>query len=170
MGTANSGFQPKAEGVGRLWAGPKGRCAKGALWGACGQGRRPGARSAVHRISMGFGAVHGLSMPEQSGGEVRKSLGRVERHEPNFMNRLFREIRRVGSLNLRRPTWELPGKNYLNITCNDRPPFRGTNHRSKEVQITVGRGINSRSDGGTNLRRWGYRFPLKTYKFTNHCG
>lgn len=47
-------FQPKAEGVGSLWAGPQGRCSLG----SCGK------REA---FSMGTGAVHGLSMPEQPG-------------------------------------------------------------------------------------------------------
>jgi hypothetical protein len=66
------GFQPKAEGVGRLWAGPKGRCAKGALWGTCGLAKP------VHGFSMGFGAVHGLSMPEHP----RRGCEEIHRRNP----------------------------------------------------------------------------------------
>lgn len=69
-------FQPEAEGVGSLWAGPKARCAGEARGKGVGRPQRGRcAEGAVHTISMRAGAVHGLSMPEQWAGGGSRSAG-----------------------------------------------------------------------------------------------
>jgi hypothetical protein len=65
-GKRPSVFQPEADGVGRVLASPQGWCVLGSFGKAVGRPGRAGARSAVHGLPMGTGAVNTLSMPEQA--------------------------------------------------------------------------------------------------------